>query len=253
MPVQVSTNCNQYVLHCDCVAGPALVIQTVEVHDIQDAEQKTNGGGVVIVNDNDLQFGLNTGNNDKIGAMRFTPNIPQGAVITNAYIQFTTDTATTTASSLIINAEAIDNSPAFTTAVNSLLTRPKTAAAVPWSPLPWSVVGERGTAQRTANITTVIQEVVDRAGWAPGNVMGIHIDGAGLRDARSFADGVPNSPMLHIEYQIPGTGVKTCTPFYREINSAGTATGNNFWTDPADGQWKPYTITGTVTSGNCPA
>lgn len=237
-------DCTKLIPLCDCVPGALGPIQTWQGFDVQDAEQKQNAANTVIVNDNDLQFGLTAGNNDRIGAMRFVPNIPQGSVITDARIQFTVDSASLAASNLVINAEATDNSPAFTTAGNSLLTRPKTTASVAWAPPTWPTVGARTAAQLTPNIAPVVQEVIDRAGWTEGNALAIHIDGTGLRDARSFMDGPPNAPELIIQYQAPGEDV--CTPFYREFDEAGAPTGNDYQYNAATNTVVSYTVAGTV-------
>lgn len=237
-------DCTKLVPLCDCVPGALGPAQSWQGFNIQDAEQKTNAGGFVLVNDNDLQFGLTAGNNDRIGAMRFTPNIPQGAVITDARIQFTVDGVSTAVSSLVINAEAIDDSPAFQAVTNSLLTRPKTAASVAWAPPTWPTVGARTAAQLTPNIGSVVQEVINRAGWTEGNALAIHIDGTGLRDARSFMDGPPNAPELIIQYQAPGEDI--CTPFYREFTETGTPTGNDYRYDAATNTLVSYTPAGTV-------
>jgi len=47
----------------------------------------------------------------------------------------------------------------------------------------------------------VIQQVVDRPGWASGNAMAFIITGSGHRTADAFEGGAANAPLLHIEYQ----------------------------------------------------
>jgi hypothetical protein len=47
-------------------------------------------------------------------------------------------------------------------------------------------------------LSAVLQEVVNRAGWASGNALAIIITGSGRRTAESFEGGP--KPILHLEY-----------------------------------------------------
>lgn len=47
------------------------------------------------------------------------------------------------------------------------------------------------------------------------------------------------------------TPVTVCIPFFMEVANDNTPTGNNFFIDPVDNTWKPYTIQGTVSTGAC--
>ncbi len=61
---------------------------------------------------------------------------------------------------------------------------------------------------RTPPLTTVVQEIVDRSGWQPGNAMAFIITGSGKRSARSY-DNVTSvhAPLLHVAYtDSEGTG-----------------------------------------------
>ena len=58
--------------------------------------------------------------------MRFNGiTIPQGAMITNAYIQFQTDETNSVATSLMIEGEATDNAPTFTSDTRNIWSRPE--------------------------------------------------------------------------------------------------------------------------------
>jgi hypothetical protein len=59
-----------------------------------------------------------------------------------------------------------------------------------------------GADQRTPNLAPVIQEIVNRPGWASGNSMVIIITGTGKRAAESYSGGAP--PVLHIGYGSAG-------------------------------------------------
>ena len=64
----------------------------------------------------------------------------------------------------------------------------------------WTTIGEAGPNQRTPNISAVIQEIVNRSGWALGNSLAVIVTGTGKRVAESF-NGVANAaPLLVVEF-----------------------------------------------------
>jgi hypothetical protein len=150
----------------------------------------------------DIDLVVDKGTTPQVVGFRFTGvTVPKNATITSAYVQFRTDTPSSGATSLVVRAQAHDNAPAFTSAVNNLSSRTTGSASAAWSPLAWATAGEAGTRQRTSSLVTVVQQVVNRAGWAPGNALVIIITGSGKRVADSFEAGYRTT--LHIEYTTP--------------------------------------------------
>ena len=101
------------------------------------------------------------------------PYVGDGAAtIDSAWIQFTADETSTGATALVLDAADVADAEPFSGrgAVTSL---PTTGTPVPWSPTAWTTVGEAGPAQRTPDLASVVQRVVDRADWAPGNAMAL--------------------------------------------------------------------------------
>jgi hypothetical protein len=138
--------------------------------------------------------------------MRFTGlSIPQGATIVNAFVQFRVDEATSTATSLTIQCQASDNAPTFTSVTANISSRPRTSTSVPWSPVPWTSVGQAGPDQRTPDIAAVLQEIVNRPGWASGNSLAIIITGTGERVAEAYDGASSAAPLLHVEYATGGS------------------------------------------------
>ena len=163
-----------------------------------DAEQRATGSPILSSSDLDLVLDK-TRDNIAVGLRWNNLGVPQGASIIAAHVQFKTDETGNSASSLTIEGHAIDNAPTFTTS-ESIAARPRTGAVVGWSPPPWTSVGEIGPAQRTSDISAVVQEIVDRPGWSAGNSLALILSGSGERVAESF-DGSPSgTPSLHIEY-----------------------------------------------------
>ena len=99
-------------------------------------------------------------------------------------------------------AKKVENAATFGTAYFGISSRPRTDAAVSWSPAPWTIVGEAGPNQQTSNIAPVIEEIVAQPGWTSGSSLAIIFSGSGVRSAVSF-DGDPNAaPLLIVEYTI---------------------------------------------------
>ena len=110
----------------------AAATQTIEVSSAagnDDAEQRANGS--VTLTSSDLELVAENGAAQTVG-MRFANiNVPPGAAIVSAEIQFTVDEATSGATALTFRAEATDNASVFTTTANSITARPVTTASAP--------------------------------------------------------------------------------------------------------------------------
>ncbi len=165
-----------------------------------DAEESGLGSVYLISGDLELVYGTVT---QTVG-MRFNGiNIPPGSTVTNAYVRFTVDEANTETTSLMIQGQNVDHATTFTATKYNVSSRSRTAAAVSWSPNPWTVIGASGPDQETPNIASVIQEIVARPGWASGNSLAIIITGTGHRTADAYDESPAGAPLLHIEYVLP--------------------------------------------------
>jgi hypothetical protein len=175
-----------------------------------DAEQRADGS--MSLGSSDLEFVFDQGGNQTVG-MRFNGlSIPQGATILEASIQFQVDEVNSGATSVTLQGEQADNASTFVNANGNISARPKTLAAVPWSPAPWTSVGAAGPAQKTPDLSAIIQEIVKRAGWSGGNSLAIIVTGSGERTAESFNGQSAAAPLLHVRWttnqppqpQLPG-------------------------------------------------
>ena len=90
-----------------------------------------------------------------------------------------------------------------------------------WSPPPWEERGLKSSRQRTEDIAVIVQEIVDREGWALANRLAIIIEGIGKRVAESY-DGDPfaGAPELHVEYETSIGGNQVDNPSF-ETNTDG--------------------------------
>ena len=160
-----------------------------------DAEEWTGAVGVLY---SDAYIGV-SGTTSIIDGFRFQKiNIPRGATITSAYIQFKAYGDWSGAASFTIAGEASDNAATYTTTTNNISSRSYTAATAAWSPTAWT----NGTTYNSADLTSVVQEIVSRGGWNPGNAMAFKITGTGFRRAyaQDYASNESYAPMLYIKY-----------------------------------------------------
>ena len=179
-------------------AGPTVVERRVSAGS-DDAEENASGSSVSL-SSSDLELTMDS-TTQKVGIRFNSIAIPQGAVIQSAYIQFQTDETQPDATNLTIKGQMIANAPTFTTAANNVSSRAQTSASVLWNGIPvWTVIGETGPNQRTPDIRSVIQEIVNQATWASGNSLAIVITGTGHRTAVAFDGIAAGAPLLHVEY-----------------------------------------------------
>jgi chitodextrinase len=167
-----------------------------------DAEERVSSGSVGL-GSSDLELTTDGSNQQEVGIRFQNVTIPPAAVIEQAYIQFTVDEAKSDATTVMVFGQAADNPLGFVSSDGNVSSRAKTLQAVAWSPSPWNLVGAAGVDQRTPELRLVVQEIVDRAGWAEGNAMVFMITGTGVRTADSYDGDSTTAPVLHITYAVP--------------------------------------------------
>lgn len=173
-----------------------------------DAEES---GGVVTTTSTDYDF--IPGN--VVGVRFMNVYIPRGATITSAKLTFTADATQSTATNITISADDHDDAPTFS-AVNNDITGRTQTASVAWNGVAnWN----SGTRYYSPDISTVLQTVVNRAGWCNGNAMAFRLTTAsGGRTGRAYDRYAPVSgvyenynPKLVVTYTPPAIGtITTC-------------------------------------------
>ncbi|WP_299524881.1 fibronectin type III domain-containing protein [Winogradskyella sp.] len=171
-------------------------------NDAEEAETT----GIIYTNSSDLELvfdSFENQNNQTVGIRFVDIAIPQGAIITSADIQFTTDETDSEPTDLQIRGELVPNSDIFNTVDFNISSRPTTEAVVPWLDVPeWNLVGEAGAAQRTPQLRSIVQEIVDQANWQPFNAMSFIITGSGSRAAESNNGSQSDAPRLLVSYTL---------------------------------------------------
>ena len=147
--------------------------------------------------------------------------IPQGATITGAYIQFTVDeNKNGNPFNVDIVAEDVDNAPTFTVAqydISSRYASHSTASSVNWTlagdgSTDWLNENDATPLQRTPDISSLVQAVVGRTGWASGNAMSFIMVGGGCRTAISYEKNAAKAAVLHVDYTYDGGNVDQAAP-----------------------------------------
>ncbi|MFK7818014.1 MAG: PQQ-binding-like beta-propeller repeat protein, partial [Planctomycetaceae bacterium] len=176
-----------------------------------DAEESQNGS--VNLTSSDLEF-VEDSVDQTIG-LRF-PSMPiaQGTKINSASIQFAVDEPTDTVTSLRIHVEETTNATAFTTKARNLSARKLSTEFAEWSPPPWTTSGEAKAPQRTTNVGPLLQTLVNRPDWQPGNAVAFIITGKGKRVARS-ANG-KSKPGARLLVDAPQVAVRPQSQDQRE-------------------------------------
>ena len=168
-------------------------------HSYDDAEESP--AGAVNRSSSDLELVVDGTATQVVGLRFLNVVIPAYATITSAYIQFTVDETGSTPTQLTIAGQASDNPTTFSTTTYNVSSRPRTTATVAWSPVAWTTVNQAGPDERTPDITSIVQEIRSRPGWASGNSMVFVITGTGCRTAAAYNNSPALAARLIVDYQ----------------------------------------------------
>ena len=132
---------------------------------INDDAAQTITGGPVSLSDSTNQFGSFSVYKSFIGYRVTNVTIPNASTIQHAYIKVYLSTITANSNNdPLVNIENSDNSSAFTTAINDISSRSRTAGISP-------TISDLPNGYRVYDVTSLVQTVVNRAGWVSGNAM----------------------------------------------------------------------------------
>lgn len=216
-------------VHVVVEAANSITVSSRVSHENDDAEQGWTG--IMYRTSSDLEL-VNDGwknSNQRVG-MRFKGlNIPQNAMINNAYIQFTCNEPGSRSTNVNLRGESTDHALSF--GAQDISSRSLTSNGVDWSIEPWSVPGEAGPKQRTPGLKNVVQEIVSRPGWSLSSAMAFVVRGKGRRTAESYDGSSERAPLLVVEY------TTSVTPTVPAARVASSVTENPIENDlPADTQ-----------------
>jgi hypothetical protein len=188
-----------------------------------DAEESKRGSVYFTSRDLDL------GDEGKTIGLRFADvTVPQGATIQNAYVAFTAKQSDDKTTKLQVVAEAADNAGAFTDARGNISGRAKTSATVAWNDVPaW----QKNEKYWTPDLSTLIQEIVNRGGWNANSAINIIVTGTGEREAWAYDGSASLAPVLYIEYSTSATSAAAAS----NGMAAGTSVlSSSIWRNEVD-------------------
>jgi hypothetical protein len=156
-----------------------------------DADKSGGSEGDMDLGSSDLEF---NGDSDAFGSGYFglrytTVDIPPGSSITSAFIQFNVkEVGDNGALTVTFWGDDADSAAAFTTTPFNITDRTRTTASVDWVMDAWENVSDEGAAQLSPDLKEIIQEIIDRPGWAENNdlvLIKLGWSGTGERTAES--------------------------------------------------------------------
>ncbi|RLB84522.1 MAG: hypothetical protein DRH26_19115, partial [Deltaproteobacteria bacterium] len=134
-------------------------------HGDDDAEENLITGDTYLSH-RDLE--MTWGDDDQIIGLRFLNiAIPSGAVVTNAYVAFKAAGDESDATHLVIRGEDSDDAGRFAANNRDIIDRAVTNGFVNWHVPPWN----GNLTYETPDLTPLVQEIIRRGGWVPGNDM----------------------------------------------------------------------------------
>ncbi len=174
-----------------------------EVAEVDDDPDPGIVQGSMVLDSGDLELGeISSGEGlMNIGIRYNNVTIPQQSIIKEAYVQFNADDTGSDPVELTIYGENVGNAAPYLSEVGNLSSRALTTASVVWNVPEWVEKGDRGDAQKTVNIASIIQEIVNRDDWVSGNSINIIMKHTGVsvgvtsssggREAEDFSSSTP--------------------------------------------------------------
>ncbi len=168
-------------------------------HADDDAEESENGD--VSLNSSDLELVEDSGG-QTVGVRFNKINVARGTKIRGAHLQFTCDEPSTEATHLMIAIEQAGDARRFKASSHDISSRSKSSAEIAWQPAPWSKSGDAGQDQRTPDLAKLVQSVIDRADWRPGNSLAFVVSGKGKRVAAASKGPTADAPRLILDADV---------------------------------------------------
>ena len=200
-------------------ASAQTVLTIPIITGFDDMERRVTGGTPSLdTSSSDLEFGADGGRPNTVG-LRFTnAGLTPSSVVTDAYIQFTGDSASDLAAdsapastSFAIRGEKNVNPVIYSdTVIDDLINRPVTTTSVNWTNVPSWTENARGTNERTPNLTVLVNELIAQSGWTSGNALSFIVAESATSERtawsyeRSISDSQPTfAPTLVITIVTP--------------------------------------------------
>ncbi len=214
---------DQIDANCNCIGEPPVEVLVCDQinESSDDAEERSNGD--VKLNSSDLELVEDNGDEQYVG-LRFTGlDLQQNVVLNQVYLQFTVDKDNNIDPCILtIHGELSINANTFSSTENNISDRTMTNASVSWTPPEWEEKGDAGPAQRSPDISAIIEEIMNQEDFGPDSPIVLIINGEGLRQAISFNEDEEAAAELCMNLLVPPTSamaIQTTAINNRGLNS----------------------------------
>lgn len=173
--------------------------QILNHYPVQYAEEFASGK--MYLDSSDLELGLDEGlDKEQIVSLRYSKlNIPRGARIKEAYLQFEVDESSQGAISLEIYIQRTSHSAEYTDDDYNISRRQWSDQFVEWRPKNWLRVGDMGLAQRTPNLAGLISSITNQEDWNEGHSISLLIKRSSRDDLLNYRVA-ENDPELYVSF-----------------------------------------------------
>lgn len=171
---ETTTSANDFTF----IAPPEVTLEILISDENDDVEQSIETGTMELAS-SDLELAEydTTGTPDlgvQIIGLRFnTIEIPAGAMILEASVQFTADDDGTDEAQLLIFGENVGNAAPYEDVAFNVSNRVLTSQSAFWDIPAWPSSGLSGDDQKTVDLSGIVQEIINRGDWVSGNSLNI--------------------------------------------------------------------------------
>ncbi|MDZ7841006.1 MAG: PilC/PilY family type IV pilus protein [Gammaproteobacteria bacterium] len=177
-------------------------------------------------------FGSTDPVQQQIGLRFNNVQVPQGATIDSAHLEFTVDGATTEPGNLTIEIEDNVSPVTYSNNANETISGRTYSGSVPWTTDVWGTIGET---KQSSDISSLISTVTNKQAWCGGGSLAFRITGTTARQiAEAWDKGGSGAPTLRVEYNTDTLGSgEGCTT--RQTSVSITDSDNDVEEDRWDG------------------
>ncbi len=197
------------------------IVVSSQVREYNDDMEQYLSNGQMTPTGTRLSMGAANGSTPQLVSFRFQDlDIPSGATITSAELEFRADISRSSSANLSIYGHDVGDAPTIGTSNNYLSGLPRTSAQVDWQPGSWT----GGGTYQSPDITPLVQEIVDRNDWCGQQSMAFIVEGTGERAAYAYTNSnASRAPILRVSYDsesIPANKGCTRKSALAQINSS---------------------------------
>ncbi len=162
-------------------------------------DAKENAQGDVDLDSSGLEL-LDKSNQSQWIGLRFDNiRLAKGSSIRSAHLQLTAKAAAEKAGSIQITAQASGHADRFSTTPKNISSRPTLSEKVQWDVGSWKAEGSAGKDERSPDIASLLQSIVNRDDWQPGNAIVIMLRGEGAHAMAAYRAADPAAAKLIVD------------------------------------------------------